>query len=962
LWVRALGPLAAWVGGQPVNLGGRKQRTVLALLALRANARVSTDDLVDAVWGSGQSTERWQRNLQVYVANLRGLLHVPAAADDGHPTLAWDGHGYRLHMAADCCDIASFRQAVEQGRRLAADGEPAAAAERLRHAADLWAGKAVGELADCSLVTADLAELDEMRAGAVEDLMELQLALGWHAESLPELTGLAASYPLRERLRALQMIALYRCGHQPEALAAFRDLRHRLLEDFGVDPTPELRGLEEAILRQDPALDPPRHGRAPQARVFLPESPNELIGREADVARVCELMEDERHRLVTVHGPGGVGKTRLAVAAARRTARKWRDGAYWIDLAAVSSEEPMLMRIAQALALPAASMEGPATAVQAFLATRHVLLVLDNLEQLRGAAAAIADLVNAAPDLTVLATSRIVLRLSVEHAFLLEPLGVPTEDPLPQADLRHSPAVRLFEQRAKASYAGFVLTDAQLPSVVELCRRLDGLPLAIELAAARTVTLSPSALLLRLPHAHGILAGGPVDQPVRQRTLWLTLEWSHGLLEPVEQALFRRFAVFCDPATAEDVEQVCARPSREQASAFDAIEALVRHNLLTVRADPVTGSPRFSMLQTTREFALERLRRSKELEPTRRLHAAHITAVITAAVRDRAPAEWLSECRNHRDDVRAVLLWATEPDNDTTIGLRLAASLEQYWTTSGLVREGQQWCDRVLEATGPEAGPLLRAAVLNSAGTMAWLRGQTEQALELHTRALEIQLRAGDTAAVARSRFCIATQHYMKKQWGRGDALNRQAIAEAVSSDAGRVTVNAMVSLAVSALFQGRPEESRLLLLECLDRVRALGDDQLVCLVLLDLAGIAMDRGQYGDAMQYTLESLGISHALADVHHDAVALAQLSEVLIGIGDPVRAARWLGTISTFQAESGNMTLDADADHLSQLHSQTVQNGGVAAAAAFHEGRALTLSEAVAEAIVAVASRERLTSSN
>ena len=575
---RVLGPLE--VEGVP-SLGAPKQRALLALLLLARGEVVSEGRLVDGLWGE-EPPETARHALQVYVSGLRKAI-APTGAE-----IRRQGGGYALVLRAAGLDAARFEELARDGAKALADGDAASARAQLREALGLWRGRLLADLED-ELATTHGAALEELRLRAAEDLAEAELALGLHDELVPRLEAAVREQPFRERPLRLLMLALYRAGRQTEALETYRSARERLRGELGLDPGRELRELEAAILRQDPSLDLAR------ADVRLPAPVTSLVGREAETAAVLELLTGAR--LVTLTGPGGIGKTRLAIAIGARAAAAYDDGARFVSLADVA--DPAL--VADAIARELDVEEG-AAGLASHLRTRELLLVVDNLEHVADASPLLSELLVTSPHLAVLATSRVPLGLYGEHEY-----AVP---PLPPAD-----AVELFSHRARA--VGPPPRESERAAVAEICERLDRLPLAIELAAARTRELSPTEMLPLLDRRRELAARGPRDVSPRQYALRTAIEWSHALLDGSAADAFAALAVFAGGWT------------RESAAAIgvdgDALDELVRQSLVHRERS------RYAMLETIREYALELLDRDPRADELRRRHAGRMLEVAEGA-------------------------------------------------------------------------------------------------------------------------------------------------------------------------------------------------------------------------------------------------------------------------------------------------------------------------------------------
>src|SRR6266545_4566910 len=496
---RILGPLEVGLDGPPFAARGRKPRALLALLVLHRNETVPADRLIDDLWGESPPATA-ANTLQVYVAQLRKLVE---------DRLVREGTGYRLRVEPSELDAERFERMAGEGASALASRSYAKASEQLLEALGIWRGPALVDVQYEPFARAEITRLEELRLVAIEDRLEAELGLGRDHEVVPELEALVSEYPVRERLRGLLMLALYRGGRQADALDTYREARRVLVDELGLEPGPELRELEQAILRQDESLA--RRTR-PESNVPAPVS--SLVGRERELEEICTALRSEDVRLLTLTGPGGAGKTRLALEAVNALADELPDGAFFVPLDTIRDPALLLPAMAQAVGVRE-SGERP--------------LLAGLREQLAGEARLLADVLKAVPGLTLLVTSRAALRLSGEQEYPVQPLG-------------RSDAVALFVERSRGADPAFRLTDENSAAVEEICARLDDLPLALELAAARTKVLPPEAMLQRLDQRLDLLSRGPRDLPERHRALRDTIAWSYELLEPEEQQVFARLA------------------------------------------------------------------------------------------------------------------------------------------------------------------------------------------------------------------------------------------------------------------------------------------------------------------------------------------------------------------------------------------------------------------------------------
>src|SRR4051794_36991035 len=617
-----LGPVEVRAPGRPPLALAPSVRALLARLALSPGRVVSVEALTDALWGADLPSDA-PNAVQIRVSKLRRALVGAGLPAD---ILVTRAPGYQLAVDPEAVDAYRFEGLLARARRDSAAHEPSAAVAGLDEALALWRGAALADVGDAEWIEAESTRLEELRLAAREDRLELLLDLGRHGEAVADLERLATLHPLRERLHPLLLLALYPAGRQADALGVYHRLRRRLADELGIDPGPDLQALAEAILRQQvptvPAPAPAPPPTAAQASVpLLPARTSPIIGRGDDVDVVLDLLAG--HRLVTLIGPGGVGKTTLALEVARHVDPAVAGELRLVRLASVEPAADVAEAVAQQLGLlPSGSGEASVAAVLAYLAERRALLVVDNCEHVVDSAASLLErLVPACPHVTVLATSREAFALPGEVQVAVHPLAVPPEDEGP-AVIERSPAVQLFVERARAVRPGFALDAGTAPVVALICRQLDGVPLAVELAAARVKALPVQEIAERLADRFTFLTAGPRYGEARHRTLRATLDWSHDLLSDAEKALLRRLAVFRGGWTLDAAEQVCGGSGIEQADVIDLLFRLVDRSLVV--PDPDTG--RFRLLVTVRDYASAKLREAGEQDAVRNRHLEHFTA------------------------------------------------------------------------------------------------------------------------------------------------------------------------------------------------------------------------------------------------------------------------------------------------------------------------------------------------
>jgi predicted ATPase/DNA-binding SARP family transcriptional activator len=907
---RLLGPVEAARDQRPIPLGAPKQRALLAVLLLNANEALSRERLIDQLWGTAAPRSAIQ-SLQVYVHGLRQAL--------GSERIETRGTGYRLRLAPDELDLDRFERLLATGSESLASGRPADAAEELHTALGHWRGSALSDLGG-EPVAAEAPLLQDRRLRALELLNEAQLALARHAELLPELERLIAEEPYREPFRAQHVLALYRSGRQKEALEAYRSAREALVEELGIDPGPELQELEGRILRHDPSLAAPPPPEPPRLR--LPTPPTPLVGRGLEAVAVTALLRDEA-RLVTLTGAGGTGKTRLALAAAEALGRELRDGAMFVDLAAIRDPALLGPTIAQALEITEGA--SPEEALVEYLRDRRMLLLLDNFEQLIPHTELVGRLIAAAPRLLVLATSRAPLRLAAEHEYPVPPLALPAPDGATFEQLASNDAVRLFVARARAVDPAFELNDRNAREVACICERLDGLPLAIELAAARSKLFPPETMNRRLDRRLELLTGGARDRPARQQTLCATLEWSHELLDDAERAMFARFAVFAGGWTLEAAEAVCGQDGDD---VLGPLSSLVDDSLVR-RTSRSASEPRFAMLETVREYAIELLERAGETERFRRRHAEHMVEVAERAadviLTGGEAEQWYALLDEEHDNLRAALFWAAAA-GELELEVRLTVALRWFWLVRGYLSEGRRFFDDVVART--EGAPKeLRAAAVVNAGTFPFRQGDLDVAEKLFAEALDLYRALGDGAEIGRAIAELGAVAIARGDLDRASQLYEESlpIFRAQENDI-RLAV-ALSNLGAIANMRKDAEAAIRYFDDAIALARSTGDEDGLGISLHNISRSYLQLERMDEGRDALFESLSIALRLGYRELTAYCIGWLAQVAMLEAAPELAARLLGAAEHLFADVGAAVDPDELDTQKSVREWAVEELGV-----------------------------------
>lgn len=879
-----LGPLAVGEEGGAVEIRRGIPRTLLIALLLRAGETVAASALMELLWGDEQPRNP-ANALQIQVSYLRRMLGV--ASEGGAQRIVTRPGGYAIEVERGELDAHEFERLARDAAARRAGGSPAdlaAAADLLDRALALWRGEALEDVAGEPFAVGEITRLEESRWAAIEARNDMLLAIGRHAEVVGELSQLVKRLPLRERFHEQLMLALYRSGRQADALRAYATARAVLVEELGLEPGPRLQELEHAILAQDRSLDwRPSGAEASALRPSagpgidagtLPAPVSSLIGREAAISSARELLE--RVRILTLTGPAGAGKSRLGLELARLEADA---GTVWfVDLGSVTSDARVAAAVAAAVGVPSAPGEDTLTAVTGALAIERGLLLLDTCEHvLAGAAEVASRVLRRCPGMRVLATSRRPLGISGEIAWPVPPLALPS----PRATNRHEiasfAAVELFCARAQAVRPDFALTDGNASDVAGICLALDGLPLALELAAARADVLTPAAIRARLQNRFDLLVEGGRDAAPRQQTLRGALDWSFELLSAEQQRFFARLGVFAGSFGLDAAVSIAGDGLPDPLA---LLSALVRHSMVSV-----TGDDRYRLLDSVRAYA--GARRGGEGDESRHRHSRYYTELAEVGAQRILGADqvvWLANLRADVPNFRAAVEWSFATGQEE-VAARLAGALGWFWTLEGMLDEAVAYLERAASYT--ELPPLVRAKALWGFGLLAGSLGRLEQARQAGGESVALARTAGDPVVCARGLNTLGVAEWALGNLGAAARAQDEAIAllEPTGDLWGLGVVKAL--RARTAIDAGDPDGERLAR-AALPVARASGDRHVIGIALEQLAQLDLAGGRVEAARRAAAECLAMHEAVDYTEGMVAGLHVLARSVAAGGDAMEA--------------------------------------------------------------------------
>jgi predicted ATPase/DNA-binding SARP family transcriptional activator len=918
LHIQLLGAFRVKVGERIVEAESwrlRKAASLVKLLALAPAHRLTREQIMEQLWP--------ELPPQAASNNLRRTLHeARRCLEPGAPgsrfIIPQAGHLLLSAPAGLSTDVEQFEQAARQAR---STSTPEAYQAALR----LYTGE---------LLPQD--RYDDWASGRREDLQQTYLSLliaqarleqsggQWQA-AIGACQRVIALQPTHEEAHGLLMRLHALSGHRAQALQQYQQLASTLQAELAVEPDPSIHRLRDEIAagrfpaaaRPDPAVSQP--APQPRVRTNLPHALTSFVGRRDAMAVVKQLIGQVR--LLTLTGPGGSGKTRLAYEVARELVDQFAHGVWLAELAPLSDPGLVPQAVGQALGLKEQPGRTFVELLAESLAARRLLLVLDNCEHLVEAVARLADtLLRAAPRLTILSTSRQPLEVLGEAIWPVPPLDLPPADWTP-AQLPNFEAVHLFTERARLVEWTFTLSSDNRAAVVEICRRLDGMPLAIELAAARLKSLTLEEIAVRLDERFALLTSGNRTALPRQQTLHAAIEWSYQLLAAGEQRLLERLAVFAGGADLKAVEAVCPPNTAPAGAVSDGVKSLLGKSLLR-RAAGLGGELRVEMLETIHAFALERLTARGELAATRSRHGNHFLALAVSAEPALTGPEqtiWLERLEAEHDNLRAALAWMAE-SGAVDASLRLAAALWRFWLVRGHYSEGRGWCARVLALAGDSARTAVAATVLRGAGALSHRQGDHAAARAQYARGLAIVSESGDQAAEADLLNATGLVAQAQGNFAEARELYEASLALAREIDDSQGIASTLNNLGMMATQQMEYAAARSMLLESLALAQKLGNTNTAGNALNNLGVVAFHEGDYAAARDWYEQRLELACELGSRFGIASALHNLGLVAARLDD-------LATAQAKCAES--LAISRDLGDQATTAASLVILGGIAA---------------------------------
>jgi predicted ATPase/DNA-binding SARP family transcriptional activator/Tfp pilus assembly protein PilF len=990
LSIQVLGTFQVLLDGQPATgFESAKVRALLVFLAVEADRPHLRDTLAELLW-SNQSAQAARKNLRTALANLR---HAIQDRTSDPPFLDISNETIQIHPGSDfwvdAGEFAALLAACEQHAHHSWE-TCAACAQRLQAAAELYQGNFLEQFfASGSSAFEDwlLLKRDELQQAALQSFSRLSAYYerrGKYEQALQAAKRRIEIDPLHEPAQRHVIYLLARSGQRSAALQQYSSYQKLLADELGVEPEPETTDLYKRIRSGAFVAE-----SGPRRYHLLPAQTTSFLGRDQERAQIAQLLERPDCRLLTIVGPPGIGKTRLALQITFDLREHFADGVAFIPLAAIHDPKLVMVSLAHALNINIGPEQSPLAALAQALRDQELLLTLDNFEQVQAAAAMLGELLMECPCLKILATSRVVLHVYGEHQYSVPPLSLPDDSrELSPEEVAEAGAVQLFVDRVRAVQSDFQLNAANARPIGDLCVRLEGLPLAIELAAARAKLFPPQALLKRLDHPLKLLTGGAHNLDPRQQTLRGAIDWSYQLLNPDEQRLFARLGVFVGGCTTAAAEAICDLDGDFPWPVEVGLARLLDHSLLR-HVNATNGGTRVEMLEMLREYALEQLAARGEIKALRQRHASYYTEIVEMIEQEwRQQPGWVEQLDAEHPNLRAALSWALEAGNIELAG-RLSGALWRFWFMHGHPQEGRQWYSAILEQHCP-ISKAIRAKVLLGAGTLACQQSDLTNAYALLDESLALYQEVDDKAAiattlnglgmVARQQGDFAqTQAYFEASlaqwreingtWGIAVTLGnlgelmmqqgdldraREFIEESLmlqeAMGAKRGIALSLCFLGAVLLYQGDSEQAQALLERGLAVSQEIDDKVIIARALYNLGLVALYQGQYEHARRRLEESLLWRWEIGYKEAVASSLEGLAALAAAENDGDQAALLLGV-----AEATRAAIGAPLSPMEHSNRERVialireQIGDEQLAENWQAGQSLSLEEAVAEAI-------------
>ena len=887
LRAHVLGPVRITIGDRVIaehDWPRRSARSLFLLLLATQGHSLSRERIIDLLWPE-MTPDAGMNTLRVALHAVRRTLEPTLQRGEASAYLNAESELVSLRTSSDMwVDADQFDSAIE---RLAS----VSGGDRigiLRAALACYGGELLEGHPDVEWAVGRRERLRRAWRDAVLEVADLEMSHGSLA-SLPSLQQMVSTDPSDEAAHRALMRTYLAADQRDEALRQYARCVEALRRELDVEPAAETQALAAEIrsAAMDSDLVLPR---LPEGRIEnLPSPPSALIGRARELEKLDDLLLDPDVRLITLTGPGGIGKTRIALEAARIAAREFSRGVCFVDLSAVLEPELVIPTILRTLGLEEVPGTPATQVLMHALRELELLLVLDNLEQVIESSTDIGTLLATCPDVMILATSRQQLNLRAEHMLALPPLSVPPVGLMDGPDQRTSnltsryDAVALFVERARAVQPDFQVTEVNELAVAAVCSRLDGLPLAIELAAAHSRHLNPVELLAQLEPRLPMLIGGARDLPARQRRLRDAIAWSYGLLDEKEQEMFRRCAIFSGDFSLEAAQGICSPPHANPRDQAGYIWSLADKSLL--QPQEASGEVRYKMLETIREFALDQLTATEEWPQIQRRHADWFLQLAEGAASHlHGPDQiaWLERLEQEHDNFRTALEWANEGKEAET-ALRLGGALSQFWRMNGYLSEGRAWLDRALTlaSTGPSGA---RALCLRGAGQLAQAQGDSDEATIRLNQALDDWRALGDQRSAGQTIGLLADIARARGEYDQSVDLNEQALVIFEGIDFAPGVADSLNQLGIIASDRAeyiRAEDFFQRSSEIFDR---LGDRHGSARVLNNLGSLSFWQENYQEAVSFYERSLSLWRALGHRPHTALVLANLGESLRADGD------------------------------------------------------------------------------